>query len=70
MSMRDAIPDTVSKRQFPATGKWEAVEVWDGNWDKSVQGVAAPDGKLDHVYDGFAPCGTARDEAERLNNRR
>ena len=63
------IPDTVSKRQFPETGKWEAVQVFDSNWEKEVPGVVDPDGKLDHVYDGFAPWAVALDYA-RLRNRR
>ena len=64
------IPDTVRKRQFPATGKWESVHVFDSNWEKEVPGVVDPDGNLDHVYDGFAPWGTARDYVEILNNGR
>lgn len=41
--------------------------VYDSNWGKEVQGVAAPDGRLDHTYDGFAPTGTAQDYADRKN---
>lgn len=65
-----AIPDTVAKRQFIATGRWEAVMVYDSNWGGLVQGVVAPDGRLDHTYDGFAPTHTAEDEATRLNKER
>lgn len=62
-----SVPDTVRKRQFPATGKWVAVEVFDSNWDRSVQGVVDPAGQLVLVYDGFAPSGTAQDYVGRTN---
>jgi hypothetical protein len=61
------IPDTVSKRQFPATGKWEPVQVFDGNWEKEVPGVVDPDGQLTHVYDGAAPYWIAVHHAYQLN---
>lgn len=64
------IPDTVRDRKFPETGKWEAVSVWDSNWDKHVQGLVDPDGNLHCVYDGYAPLLWAQDEADRMNKER
>ena len=63
-----SIPDTVRQREWPATGKWEAVQVFDSNWEKAIPGVVDPEGKLSHVYDGFAPYWVAVDYADHLNN--
>jgi hypothetical protein len=70
MSMWDSIPDTVSKRQFPETGKWEAVQVFDSDWGREVPGLVDPYGNLDYVYDGFARFAEAQAQAERHNTRR
>jgi hypothetical protein len=67
MTMR--IPDTVRKRQFPATGKWVAVEVYDTNWERQVQGLVNPAGELDCVWDGNAPFGWAQQQADVQNRR-
>ena len=62
------IPDTVRKRQFPATGKWEAEQVFDSNRERDVWGVVDPRGNLNHVYGDYDCFWAALEDADRRNN--